>query len=134
MTFNLNYIILLRLITVAWKPIHVFHIAGGFNHIEPITETIQKGVVTMTKEDSRSVIMTVDEVAEYLKLSKITVYKLTQKGEIPGFRIGSSWRYNRELIDEIARVGTKKIAWSFLYECIPDNLKYRYFQGYTHTL
>ena len=57
-----------------------------------------------------TVIMTVDEVAEYLKLSKITVYKLTQKGEIPGFRIGSSWRYNREVIDEIARVGTKKIA------------------------
>ena len=47
------------------------------------------------------------EVAEYLKLSKITVYKLTQKGEIPGFRIGSSWRYNRDKIDEIARVGTK---------------------------
>jgi excisionase family DNA binding protein len=52
--------------------------------------------------------MTVDEVAEYLKLSKITVYKLTQKGEIPGFRIGSSWRYNRDKIDEIARVGTKQ--------------------------
>jgi len=54
--------------------------------------------------------MTVDEVAEYLKLSKITVYKLTQKGEIPGFRVGSSWRYNREKIDEIAFGGSKKIA------------------------
>ncbi len=64
----------------------------------------------MKKEHSESIIMTVDEVADYLKLSKITVYKLTQKGEIPGFRIGSSWRYNREVIDEIARVGTKKIA------------------------
>ena len=62
-----------------------------------------------TKESTMdTVIMTVDEVAAYLKLSKITVYKLTQKGEIPGFRIGSSWRYNREVIEEIARVGTKK--------------------------
>lgn len=66
--------------------------------------------MTKDKPQVDTVIMTVDEVAEYLKLSKITVYKLTQKGEIPGFRIGSSWRYNREVIDEIARVGTKKIA------------------------
>ncbi len=64
----------------------------------------------MESKNMETVIMTVDEVAEYLKLSKITVYKLTQKGEIPGFRIGSSWRYNRELIDEIARVGTRKSA------------------------
>lgn len=62
----------------------------------------------MAKDNMDSIIMTVDEVAVYLKLSKITVYKLTQKGEIPGFRIGSSWRYNREKIDEIARVGTKQ--------------------------
>ena len=62
----------------------------------------------MAKDNKDSIIMTVDEVAEYLKLSKITVYKLTQKGEIPGFRIGSSWRYNRDKIDEIARVGTKQ--------------------------
>jgi len=62
----------------------------------------------MAKDNRDTIIMTVDEVAEYLKLSKITVYKLTQKGEIPGFRIGSSWRYNREKIDEIARVGTKQ--------------------------
>ena len=62
----------------------------------------------MGKENKDTIIMTVDEVAEYLKLSKITVYKLTQKGEIPGFRIGSSWRYNRDKIDEIARVGTKQ--------------------------
>lgn len=64
----------------------------------------------MKKDNTNSQIMTVDEVAGYLKLSKITVYKLTQKGEIPGFRIGSSWRYNKDVIDEIARVGTKKIA------------------------
>ena len=64
----------------------------------------------MNSPNKNSLIMTVDEVAEYLKLSKITVYKLTQKGEIPGFRVGSSWRYNREKIDEIAFGGSKKIA------------------------
>lgn len=60
------------------------------------------------KDDKKDTpVMTVDEVAEYLKLSKITVYKLTQSGEIPGFHIGGSWRYNKEKIDEISRVGTK---------------------------
>ena len=54
----------------------------------------------MKEKNNDSIVMTVDEVADYLKLSKITVYKLTQKGEIPGFRVGSSWRYNREKIDD----------------------------------
>ncbi len=72
----------------------------------------------MAKDNKDSIIMTVDEVAEYLKLSKITVYKLTQKGEIPGFRIGSSWRYNRDKIDEIARVGTKQNTQNYRSEII----------------
>ena len=67
----------------------------------------------MSSNNVDSIVMTVDEVAEFLKLSKITVYKLTQKGEIPGFRIGSSWRYNKDVIDEIARVGTKQVSWSY---------------------
>jgi excisionase family DNA binding protein len=46
-------------------------------------------------------IMTVQEVAEFLKLSKITVYKLVKKGAIPGFRVGNSWRFRREDIVEI---------------------------------
>jgi excisionase family DNA binding protein len=42
--------------------------------------------------------MTVEEVADFLKLSKITVYKLVKKGELPGFRVGNSWRFRREMI------------------------------------
>ena len=45
-----------------------------------------------------SQIMTVEEVAEFLKLSKITVYKLVKKGDLPGFRVGNSWRFRRETI------------------------------------
>ena len=41
-------------------------------------------------------IMTVKEVSEYLKLSVITVYKLLKVGEIPGFKIGNSWRVHRD--------------------------------------
>jgi excisionase family DNA binding protein len=47
-------------------------------------------------------IMTIDEVADFLKLSKITIYKLVKKGEIPGFRVGNSWRFQRDKIEFMA--------------------------------
>ena len=52
-----------------------------------------------TKESSQ--IMTVEEVAEFLKLSKITIYKLVKKGQLPGFRVGNSWRFRKDKILEI---------------------------------
>ncbi len=54
----------------------------------------------MTARDN-SQIMTVEEVAAYLKLSKITVYKLVKKGQLPGFRVGNSWRFRKDRILEI---------------------------------
>lgn len=44
-------------------------------------------------------IMTIDEVADFLKLSKITIYKLVKKGDIPAFRVGNSWRFQRDKIE-----------------------------------
>jgi len=48
-------------------------------------------------------IMTINEVAAFLKLSKITIYKLIKKGELPAFRVGNSWRFDRDKIEMIAR-------------------------------
>ena len=50
---------------------------------------------------NNSQIMTVEEVAEFLKLSKITIYKLVKKGQLPGFRVGNSWRFRKDKILEI---------------------------------
>ena len=44
-------------------------------------------------------LMTTKEVAKYLKLHKITVGKHAAKGEIPAFRIGKVWRFDKEVID-----------------------------------
>lgn len=44
-------------------------------------------------------IMTVTEVAEYLRLGEATVYRLAQEGEIPGVKVGRSWRFKKGLID-----------------------------------
>ena len=45
-------------------------------------------------------ILTVDEVAAYLKLSEATIYRMAKTGRIPAKRIGRSWRFSKELIDE----------------------------------
>ena len=51
--------------------------------------------------NSDASILTADEVAEYLKLSKITVYKLAKDGSLPGFRVGGSWRFSKSNIEKL---------------------------------
>lgn len=48
-----------------------------------------------------SEIMTPKEVAKYLKMSVLTVYKHAKLGTIPGFRVGNSWRFDKKKIDEV---------------------------------
>ena len=45
-------------------------------------------------------ILTVEEVAEYLKLAKKTVYKLAAEKKIPAFRLGKFWRFKKAEIEE----------------------------------
>ena len=55
----------------------------------------------MKQAKDSSQIMTVEEVADFLKLSKITIYKLVKKGQLPGFRVGNSWRFRKDKILDI---------------------------------
>lgn len=45
-------------------------------------------------------ILTLEEVAKYLKLQPQTVYKWAQEGQIPGAKLGKEWRFRKQLIDE----------------------------------
>jgi len=45
-------------------------------------------------------VMTVREVAEYLKVKERTIYRLVAKGGIPAFKVGGSWRFRRAEIEE----------------------------------
>ena len=45
-------------------------------------------------------VMTVKEVADYLKMKSVTIYKHAQDGRIPAFKIGSTWRFKKDTIDE----------------------------------
>lgn len=44
-------------------------------------------------------IMTIEEVAEYLRVSERTVYDWAQKGQLPGGKLGTTWRFKRSDIE-----------------------------------
>jgi excisionase family DNA binding protein len=50
-----------------------------------------------------SPVMTVDELAAFLRVHKATIYRLLRDRKIPAFKVGSDWRFNREEIDEWRR-------------------------------
>ena len=45
-------------------------------------------------------IMTLREVAGYLGLHVMTVYKLTREGRVPAAKIGGQWRFKRDVLDD----------------------------------
>lgn len=48
-------------------------------------------------------ILTTKELAEYLKLTEVTIYKYANEGKIPGFKIGSRWRFDKDKIDDLLK-------------------------------
>jgi excisionase family DNA binding protein len=54
-------------------------------------------------DNTNTHIMTVHDVAEYLRLSEAKVYKLANAGLVPALRLGKSWRFKKEIIDEWIR-------------------------------
>jgi nitrogen PTS system EIIA component len=45
-------------------------------------------------------ILTIEEVAKYLRVSERTVYDWAQKGEIPAGKIGTVWRFKKDEIEK----------------------------------
>jgi excisionase family DNA binding protein len=54
--------------------------------------------IQMKKDDLT--ILTVREVAEYLRTSEAKVYRLANERRLPGVHIGKSWRVHKDLLDE----------------------------------
>ena len=45
-------------------------------------------------------LMTVPEVADYLRVTKKTIYRLLERGSIPATKVGNQWRFDTTSIDE----------------------------------
>ena len=44
-------------------------------------------------------ILTMKELASYLKIAEKTAYKYALEGKIPGFKVGGNWRFRKQDID-----------------------------------
>jgi len=44
-------------------------------------------------------VLTLNEVAEYLRIPRSTAYKLAQESKIPGQKVGRHWRFRRAVVE-----------------------------------
>jgi excisionase family DNA binding protein len=44
--------------------------------------------------------LTINDLAAYLRLSPSTIYKLAKAGKLPGRKVGGAWRFQKIVIDQ----------------------------------
>ena len=66
---------------------------------------------SIEKKNVELTILTVHEVAEYLRMSEAKVYRLVKEGGLPVVRIGKTWRFRKDLLD------------NWLSQCTASSLK-----------
>ena len=49
---------------------------------------------------SKNQVLTALELAQYLRIHPTTVYKLAKRGDLPAFKVGGDWRFNRASIEK----------------------------------
>jgi excisionase family DNA binding protein len=59
-----------------------------------------KGERRMQKQERRPTIMTLEEVARFLRLNKSTIYRMAREGTLPAWKLGNVWRFKKEAIEE----------------------------------
>jgi excisionase family DNA binding protein len=50
----------------------------------------------MAERETRPTIMTLEEVAKYLRLHKSTVYRMAREGKLPGNKVAGQWRFKKD--------------------------------------
>jgi len=50
-------------------------------------------------DEKPSEVLTIEDLAVYLKIPKSTLYKLVREGKIPSQKIGRHWRFHKETIE-----------------------------------
>lgn len=58
---------------------------------------LRKAVTDMEPQDKW---LTIEELSGYLKMSRSKLYQMAQKGELPGSKIGTQWRFDRDEVDD----------------------------------
>ena len=62
-----------------------------------VCSTVSLGA--MTNRTFKADILMIKDVAEYLKVTERTIYRLAAAKKIPAFKVGGSWRFSKTDID-----------------------------------
>jgi excisionase family DNA binding protein len=54
----------------------------------------------VSADSEQPTMMTVREVAGYLRMHEMTIYRMARQGEIPAYKVGNRWRFNRKRLQE----------------------------------
>jgi excisionase family DNA binding protein len=52
---------------------------------------------------TRRKFLTVDELSEYLHVHRTTIYRMLRQGKLSGFRVGTDWRFDFDVIERWLR-------------------------------
>jgi excisionase family DNA binding protein len=58
-----------------------------------------KLVIAMSTSTTEGEILTIRQVADYLKVTERTIYRLAAAKKIPAFKVGGTWRFRKADID-----------------------------------
>ncbi len=53
----------------------------------------------MSKTMNQESYLSVEEVAKRFGINATTVYRLAQRGALPGFKIGNQWRFSQKTLE-----------------------------------
>ena len=51
------------------------------------------------RPERRPTVMTLEEVARYLRINKSTVYRMARDGTLPAWKLGNAWRFKKDAIE-----------------------------------
>lgn len=66
---------------------------------QPISDNGAEPKFKEAGRPERTQIMTTKEIAKYLGVHEMTVYRWLKKGVLPGFKIGGRWRSKKDILD-----------------------------------
>ncbi|HRV21298.1 MAG TPA: helix-turn-helix domain-containing protein [Anaerohalosphaeraceae bacterium] len=55
--------------------------------------------------------LTIEELAEYLKMGRTKLYRMAQDGEIPASKVGNQWRFDAKELDKWLKSGKLTSLW-----------------------
>jgi excisionase family DNA binding protein len=74
-------------------------VAAGLKFCTILSRFALKLAITMSSSTSAGEILTIKQVADYLKVTERTIYRLAAAKKIPAFKVGGTWRFSRADID-----------------------------------